>query len=86
MRVAMVTAPGDATVVDVPVPTVGPSDVLVKMRLEVAPEHIPFDVAALSEPVAVVRHGVNRCAPKPRQGRRVRRRPDRTLSSKSPKT
>ena len=82
MRVAMVTAPGDATVVDVPVP----SDVLVKMRLEVAPEHIPFDVAALSEPVAVVRHGVNRCAPKPRQGRRVRRRPDRTLSSKSPKT
>lgn len=149
MRVAMVTAPGEATVVDVPVPTVGASDVLVKMRacgicgsdafyislggipprqghtplghepagevvevggdvtdisvgdhvvinpmaapggiignggeygaladyllvadairgksLEVVPDHIPFDVAALNEPMAVARHGVNRCAPK----------------------
>jgi threonine dehydrogenase-like Zn-dependent dehydrogenase len=149
MRVAMVTAPGETTVVEFPVPTVGPSDALVKMRacgicgsdafyislggipprqghtplghepagevvevggdvtdisvgdhvvinpmtapggiignggeygaladyllvadairgksLEVVPDHIPFEVAALNEPMAVARHGVNRCAPK----------------------
>ena len=29
------------------------------------PDHIPFEVAALNEPMAVARHGVNRCQPKP---------------------
>jgi L-iditol 2-dehydrogenase len=33
--------------------------------LEVIPDHIPFEVAALNEPMAVARHGVNRCQPKP---------------------
>jgi 2-desacetyl-2-hydroxyethyl bacteriochlorophyllide A dehydrogenase len=33
--------------------------------LEVIPEHIPWEVAALNEPMAVARHGVNRCTPKP---------------------
>ncbi|MET0699804.1 MAG: zinc-binding dehydrogenase [Mycobacterium sp.] len=33
--------------------------------LEVIPRHIPFEVAALNEPMAVARHGVNRCRPKP---------------------
>ena len=33
--------------------------------LEVIPEHIPWEVAALNEPMAVARHGVNRCNPKP---------------------
>src|SRR5262245_12669885 len=33
--------------------------------LEVVPNHIPFEVAALNEPMAVARHGVNRCQPKP---------------------
>jgi L-iditol 2-dehydrogenase len=33
--------------------------------LEVIPRHIPFEVAALNEPMAVARHGVNRCHPKP---------------------
>lgn len=32
---------------------------------EVVPDHIPFEVAALNEPMAVARHGVNRCDPKP---------------------
>jgi L-iditol 2-dehydrogenase len=32
--------------------------------LEVIPRHIPFEVAALNEPMAVARHGVNRCRPK----------------------
>ncbi|MBY0286875.1 MAG: zinc-binding dehydrogenase [Mycobacteriaceae bacterium] len=32
---------------------------------EVVPGHIPFEVAALNEPMAVARHGVNRCEPKP---------------------
>jgi threonine dehydrogenase-like Zn-dependent dehydrogenase len=32
---------------------------------EVVPDHIPFEVAALNEPMAVARHGVNRCQPKP---------------------
>lgn len=31
--------------------------------LEVVPNHIPFEVAALNEPMAVARHGVNRCRP-----------------------
>lgn len=31
---------------------------------EVVPDHIPFEVAALNEPMAVARHGVNRCEPK----------------------
>ena len=33
--------------------------------LEVIPKHIPWEVAALNEPMAVARHGVNRCKPKP---------------------
>ncbi len=33
--------------------------------LEVVPKHIPFEVAALNEPMAVARHGVNQAAPKP---------------------
>jgi len=33
--------------------------------LEVVPEHIPFEVAALNEPMAVARHGVNQVAPQP---------------------
>jgi L-iditol 2-dehydrogenase len=33
--------------------------------LEVIPDHIPWEVAALNEPMAVARHGVNRCGPKP---------------------
>ena len=33
--------------------------------LEVIPAHIPFEVAALNEPMAVARHGVNRARPKP---------------------
>ena len=33
--------------------------------LEVIPAHIPWEVAALNEPMAVARHGVNRCKPKP---------------------
>jgi 2-desacetyl-2-hydroxyethyl bacteriochlorophyllide A dehydrogenase len=33
--------------------------------LEVVPDHIPFEVAALNEPMAVARHGVNRCQPTP---------------------
>jgi len=32
--------------------------------LEIVPNHIPFEVAALNEPMAVARHGVNRCQPK----------------------
>ena len=34
-------------------------------HLEVIPDHIPFEVAALNEPMAVARHAVNRCNPKP---------------------
>ena len=33
--------------------------------LEVVPDHIPFEVVALNEPMAVARHGVNRCQPIP---------------------
>ena len=150
MKVSVVTAPGETRVLEVPKPTVGPADVLVKIRacgicgsdafyiaiggvpprqgqtplghepagevvevgsdvtgiavgdhvvinpmaapsgiignggatgaladyllienavrgtsLEVVPDHIPFEVAALNEPMAVARHGVNRCQPKP---------------------
>jgi L-iditol 2-dehydrogenase len=35
------------------------------VSLEVIPDHIPWEVAALNEPMAVARHGVNRCKPKP---------------------
>ncbi|MFZ0833045.1 MAG: zinc-binding dehydrogenase [Mycobacterium sp.] len=150
MKVAMVTGPGEARVVDVPRPEAGPNDVLVKMRacgicgsdgfyisiggvpprqgetplghepagevvevgagvinisvgdhvvvnpmaapsgivgnggahgalaeyllvenaargttLEVVPKHIPWEVVALNEPMAVARHAVNRTRPKP---------------------
>ncbi len=33
------------------------------VSLEVIPDHIPFAVAALNEPMAVARHAVNRCKP-----------------------
>lgn len=33
--------------------------------LEIIPDHVPFEVAALNEPMAVARHGVNRTQPKP---------------------
>lgn len=33
--------------------------------LEVIPEHIPYEVAALNEPMAVARHAVNQVAPRP---------------------
>lgn len=33
--------------------------------LEVVPDHIPFEVAALNEPMAVALHAANRCSPKP---------------------
>jgi 2-desacetyl-2-hydroxyethyl bacteriochlorophyllide A dehydrogenase len=33
--------------------------------LQVIPDHVPFEVAALNEPMAVARHGVNRTQPKP---------------------
>lgn len=33
--------------------------------LKVIPDHIPWEVAALNEPMAVARHGVNRCQPRP---------------------
>jgi L-iditol 2-dehydrogenase len=33
--------------------------------LEVVPDHVPFEVAALNEPMAVARHGVNQCRPAP---------------------
>ena len=148
MKATVITGPGETQVVDVPNPTVGPNDVLVRIRacgvcgsdslyismgglgrghmplghepagevveigsavtdfavgdhvvvnpmiapsgiignggatgalaeylliedavrgksLEVVPAHIPFEVAALNEPMAVARHGVNRCEPKP---------------------
>jgi threonine dehydrogenase-like Zn-dependent dehydrogenase len=148
MKATMITGPGEIEVVDVPDPTVGPNDVLIRIRacgicgsdglyismggfgkghmplghepageiveigssvigftvgdhvvvnpmvspsgiignggesgalaeflliedavrgksLEVVPDHIPFEVAALNEPMAVARHGVNRCQPKP---------------------
>lgn len=148
MKATVITGPNQTQVIDVPKPTVGPNDVLIKMRacgicgsdslyismgglgkghmplghepageiveigsavtgfavgdhvvvnpmvapsgiignggalgalaeylliesavrgksLEVVPEHIPFEVAALNEPMAVARHGVNRCEPKP---------------------
>jgi L-iditol 2-dehydrogenase len=35
------------------------------VSLQVIPDHIPWEVAALNEPMAVARHGVNRCKPKP---------------------
>lgn len=150
MKICVVSAPGQTQVVDAPKPTVGPTDVLVKMRacgicgsdglyislgglpprqgrmplghepagevvevgaevagisigdhvvinpmvapsgiignggatgaladylliekairgesLEVIPADIPFEVAALNEPMAVARHGVNQGDPKP---------------------
>jgi threonine dehydrogenase-like Zn-dependent dehydrogenase len=146
MKASVVSGPGRTEVVEVPTPTVGPNDVLIKMRacgicgsdafyisigglraghtplghepagevvevgrdvdgiavgdhvvinpmvapsgiignggptgaladyllienavrghsLEVVPDHIPFEVAALNEPMAVARHSVNQCRP-----------------------
>ncbi len=39
-------------------------DALRGKSLEVVPDHIPFEVAALNEPMAVARHAVNQVAPK----------------------
>ena len=41
------------------------SDAVVGTSLAIVPDHIPFEVAALNEPMAVARHAVNRTAPKP---------------------
>ena len=150
MRVSTVTGPGETSIVEVPTPTAGPNDVLLKMRacgicgsdvfyisiggipprqgethlghepagevvdvgsnvvgipvgahvvvnpmaapsgiignggatgaladylliedavlgtsLAIVPDHIPFEVAALNEPMAVARHAVNQTKPKP---------------------
>jgi L-iditol 2-dehydrogenase len=35
------------------------------VSLEVIPDEIPWEVAALNEPMAVARHGANRCRPRP---------------------
>ncbi|MBB3603635.1 threonine dehydrogenase-like Zn-dependent dehydrogenase [Mycolicibacterium sp. BK556] len=35
------------------------------VSLEVIPDHVPWEVAALNEPMAVARHAANRCRPKP---------------------
>lgn len=35
------------------------------VSLEVIPDHIPWEVAALNEPMAVARHGANQFSPKP---------------------
>jgi L-iditol 2-dehydrogenase len=35
------------------------------VNLEVIPHHIPWQVAALNEPMAVARHGANQCRPAP---------------------
>ncbi len=35
------------------------------ISLQVIPNDIPWEVAALNEPMAVARHGANRCKPKP---------------------
>ena len=40
-------------------------DAVVGTSLAIIPDHIPFDVASLNEPMAVARHAVNRTAPKP---------------------
>lgn len=40
-------------------------DAVCGVSLAVIPEHIPFEVAALNEPMAVARHGANRCGPTP---------------------
>ena len=48
-------------------------------QLRVIPDHMPWEVAALNEPMAVAYHAVNRTgAEGGRQGRHLRRRPDRT--------
>jgi threonine dehydrogenase-like Zn-dependent dehydrogenase len=40
-------------------------DAVLGTSLAIVPDHIPFDVAALNEPMAVARHAVNRTEPKP---------------------
>jgi len=40
-------------------------DAVLGTSLQIVPDHIPFAVAALNEPMAVARHAVNRTAPKP---------------------
>jgi L-iditol 2-dehydrogenase len=41
------------------------TDAVRGVGLEVIPDHVPFEVAALNEPMAVARHGANQCRPKP---------------------
>lgn len=47
--------------------------------LEVIPEHVPWEVAALNEPMAVALHGANRCNPEP-ETRSSSSAPDRWAS------
>lgn len=50
---------------------------------EAIPDHIPWEVAALDEPMAVARHGVNRCGPE--AGETFRRSWRRTGVGRTPK-
>jgi threonine dehydrogenase-like Zn-dependent dehydrogenase len=40
-------------------------DAVLGVTLAIVPDHIPFEVAALNEPMAVARHAVNQVKPKP---------------------
>ena len=40
-------------------------DAVLGTHLAIIPDHVPFPVAALNEPMAVARHAVNRTGPKP---------------------
>ncbi|TDX74956.1 threonine dehydrogenase-like Zn-dependent dehydrogenase [Rathayibacter sp. PhB151] len=40
-------------------------DAVLGRSLAIVPDHVPFEVAALNEPMAVARHAVNRTAPRP---------------------
>ena len=40
-------------------------DAVLGASVAIVPEHIPFEVAALNEPMAVARHAVNQVGPKP---------------------
>ncbi|MWV48702.1 zinc-binding dehydrogenase [Rathayibacter sp. VKM Ac-2803] len=40
-------------------------DAVLGRSLQIVPDHVPFEVAALNEPMAVARHAVNRTAPEP---------------------
>jgi D-arabinose 1-dehydrogenase-like Zn-dependent alcohol dehydrogenase len=58
MKVSMVTAPSEIQVVDVPRPTVGPKDALIKIR--------PCGACGSDAYIAIDDHVVNnRCQPRP---------------------